>query len=78
MEEEGLTHRSCIWEYADADITFFDKFSGVVMVKAYGYDDEEKIHQYIIYSTVNDDLSIANSALVSVDGVAYSIGQYSL
>ena len=78
LKEEGSNHHFYIWEYADADITFFDAFSGVVMVKAYGYDDEEKMHQYIIYSTVNDDLSIANSALVSVDGVAYSIGQYSL
>ena len=78
LEKEGSNHHFYIWEYADADITFFDSFSGVVMVKAYGYDDEEKMHQYIIYSTVNDDLSIANSALVSVDGVAYSIGQYSL
>ena len=78
LEEEGSNHHFYIWEYADADITFFDAFSGVVMVKAYGYDDEEKMHQYIIYSTVNDDLSIANSALVSVDGVSYSIGQYSL
>lgn len=78
LEEEGSNHHFYIWEYADADITFFDAFSGVVMVKAYGYDDEEKMHQYIIYSTVNDDLSMANSALVSVDGVSYSIGQYSL
>ena len=78
LEDEGIKRNFYVWEYADADITFFDMFSGVVMVKAYGYDDEEKMHQYIIYSTVNDDLSIANSALVSVDGVAYSIGQYSL
>ena len=78
LEEEGSNHHFYIWEYVDADITFYDKFSGVVTVKAYGYDNEEKMHQYIIYSTVNDDLSIANSALVSVDGVAYSIGQYSL
>ena len=78
LEEEGINHNFYVWEYADADITFYDHFSGVVTVKAYGYDDEEKMHQYIIYSTVNDDLSICNSALVSVDGVAYSIGQYSL
>ena len=78
LKEEGTNRHFYVWEYADADITFFDKFSAVVMVKAYGYDDEEKMHQYIIYSSVNDDLSICNSALVSVDGVAYSIGQYSL
>lgn len=78
LEEEGTTRHFYIWEYADADITFYDHFSGVVTVKAYGYDNEEKLHQYIIYSTVNDDLSICNSALVSVDGTAYSIGQYSL
>ena len=78
LEEECSNHHFYIWEYVDADITFYDKFSGVVTVKAYGYDNEEKMHQYIIYSTVNDDLSICNSALVSVDGTAYSIGQYSL
>ena len=78
LKEEGKNRHFYVWEYADADITFFDKFSGVVMVKAYGYGYDEKLHEYIIYSTVNDDLSIANSALVSVDSVAYSIGQYSL
>ena len=78
LEEEGSNHHFYIWEYVDADVTFYDKFSGVVTVKAYGYDNEEKMHQYIIYSTVNDDLSMSNSALVSVDGTAYSIGQYSL
>lgn len=78
LKEEGKTVIFYVWEYADADITFFDKFSAVVMVKAYGYGYDEKLHEYIIYSTVNDDLSIANSALVSVDGTAYSIGQYSL
>ena len=78
LKEEGTNRHFYVWEYADADITFFDKFSGVVMVKAYGYGYDEKLHEYIIYSTVNDDLSICNSALVSVDGVTYSIGQYSL
>ena len=78
LKEEGTNRHFYIWEYADTDITFYDHFSGVVTVKAYGYDNEEKLHQYIIYSTVNDDLSICNSALVSVDGTAYSIGQYSL
>ena len=78
LKEEGTNRHFYVWEYADADITFYDHFSGVVTVKAYGYDNEEKLHQYIIYSTVNDDLSICNSALVSVDGTAYSIGQYSL
>ena len=78
LKEEGTNRHFYIWEYADTDITFFDKFSAVVMVKAYGYGYDEKLHEYIIYSTVNDDLSIYNSALVSVDGTAYSIGQYSL
>ena len=78
LKEESINHHFYVWEYADADITFYDHFSGVVTVKAYGYDDEEKMHRYIIYSTVNDNLSIANSSLISVDDVAYSIGQYSL
>ena len=78
LNEEGKNRHFYIWEYADADLTFFDKFSGVVMVKAYGYGYDEKLHEYIIYSTVNDDLSICNAALISVDGVSYSIGQYSL
>ena len=78
LEDEGIKRNFYVWEYADADITFFDKFSAVVMVKAYGYGYDEKLHEYIIYSTVNDDLSICNSALVSVDGLSYSIGQYSL
>lgn len=78
LKEEGINRHFYVWEYADADITFYDYFSGVVMVKAYGYGYDEKLHEYIIYSTVNDDLSICNSALVSVDGVSYSIGQYSL
>lgn len=75
LEEEGSNHHFYIWEYVDADITFYDKFSGVVMVKAYGYDNEEKMHQYIIYSTVYDDLSMCSTALVSVDGVSYSTAQ---
>ena len=78
LKEESTNRHFYVWEYADADITFFDKFSAVVMVKAYGYGYDEKLHEYIIYSTVYDDLSIANSALVSVDGVSYSTGQYSL
>lgn len=73
LEEEGSNRHFYIWEYVDANITFFDKFSGVVTVKAYGYDDVDKMHQYIIYSTVNEDLSIANSALVSVDGVWHTV-----
>ena len=78
LKEEGKNRHFYVWEYADADITFYDKFGAVVMVRAYGRDHDDKLHEYIIYSTVNDDLSIANSALVSVDGVSYSIGQYSL
>ena len=78
LKEEGTNRHFYVWEYADADITFFDKFGAVVTVKAYGYGYDEKLHEYIIYSTVNDDLSICNSALGSVDGTAYSIGQYSL
>ena len=78
LKEEGINCHFYVWEYVDADITFYDHFSGVVTVKAYGYDNEEKLHEYIIYSSVNDDLSICNSALVSVDGISYSIGQYSL
>ena len=46
--------------------------------RRYGYGYDEKLHEYIIYSTVNDDLSMSNGALVSVDGTSYSIGQYSL
>ena len=78
LEEEGINRRFYIREYADADITFYDKFSAVVTVQAYGRDCNDKLHEYVIYSTVCDDLSICNSALVSVDGTAYSIGQYSL
>lgn len=75
LKEEGTNRHFYIWEYVDADITFFDKFSGVVMVKAYGYSYDEKLHEYVIYSTVYDDLSMATSALVSVDGVPYSTAQ---
>ena len=78
LEEEGTNRRFYIWEYADADITFYDKFSAVVMIKAYGYGYDKKLHEYVIYSTINDDLSLSKGALVSVDGVSYSIGQYSL
>ena len=78
LEEEGINRRFYIWEYADADITFYDDISAVVTVQAYGRDHEDKLHEYVIYSTMYYDLSIANSALVSVDGVSYSIGQYSL
>ena len=75
LEEEGLNHQFYIWEYVDADVTFYDRFSGLVTVKAYGYGDDGKMHVYVIYSTVNDDLSIEKSALVSIDGLSYSIGQ---
>ena len=78
LKEESTNRHFYIWEYADTDITFYDKLSAIVMVKAYGYGYDEKLHEYIIYSTVNDDLSMSNGALVSVDGTAYSIGQYSL
>ena len=78
LKEEGINRHFYIWEYADTDITFYDKFSAIVMVKAYGYGYDEKLHEYIIYSTVCDDLSMSNEALISVDGVSYSIGQYSL
>ena len=78
LEEEGTNRHFYVWEYADADITFYDNFSGIVTVKAYGYGYDEKLHEYIIYSTVNDDLSMSNGALVSVDGTEYCIGQYSL
>ena len=78
LKEEGANRHFYVWEYADADVTFFDNFSGVVTVKAYGYGNDDKLHEYIIYSTVNDDLSMSNAALVSIDGVAYSIGQYQL
>lgn len=75
LEEEGINRHFYVWEYADADITFYDNFSGVVTVKAYGYGYDEKLHEYVIYSTVYDDLSMATSALVSVDGVSYSTAQ---
>ena len=78
LEEEGINRRFYIWEYSDADITFYDDISAVVTVQAYGRDHEDKLHEYVIYSTVNYDLSMYESALVSVDGVSYSIGQYSL
>ena len=78
LKEEGINRRFYISEYVDADITFYNKFGAVVMVKAYGYDIEEKMHQYIIYSTVNRDLSMDNCALLSVDETEYCIGQYSL
>ena len=78
LQEESKNRHFYVWEYADTDITFYDKFGAVVMVKAYGYGYDEKLHEYIIYSTVNDDLSISNGALVSVDGTTYCIGQYSL
>ena len=75
LEEEGINRRFYIWEYADADITFYDRFSAVVMVKTYGYDYENKLHEYVIYSTVCDDLSMYAAATVSVDGVSYSTAQ---
>ena len=78
LEEEGLKHQFYIWEYVDANVTFYDRFSGVITVKAYGYGDDGRMHVYVIYSTVNDDLSIEKHALVSIDGLSYSIDQYSL
>ena len=75
LKEEGINRHFYVWEYADAEITFYDYFSGVVTVKAYGYGYDEKLHEYVIYSTVYDDLSMATSALVSVDGVSYSTAQ---
>lgn len=73
LKEESENRHFYICEYADADITFYDHFSGIVTVKAYGYGYDKKLHEYIIYSTVYDDLSMACNALVSVDGVSYSI-----
>ena len=75
LEEEGINRRFYIGEYADADITFYDKFSAVVTVQAYGRDCNGKLHEYVIYSTVCDDLSMYAAALVSVDGVSYSTAQ---
>ena len=75
LENEGINRRFYIWEYADADITFYDKFSAVVTVQAYGRDSENKLHEYVIYSTVYDDLSMDTRVLVSVDGVSYSTAQ---
>ena len=78
LQEESINRHFYVWEYADTDITFYDKFSAVVMIKAYGYGYDEKLHEYVIYSTVYDDLSMGSSAIVSVDGVSYSTAQYSL
>lgn len=78
LKKEGISRRFYISEYVDADVTFYDKFGGVVMVKTYGYDYDKKLHEYIIYTTVNNDLSMRDTALVSVDGTEYCIGQYSL
>ena len=75
LEEEGINRRFYIWEYADADITFYDQFSAVVTVQAYGRDCNDKLHEYVIYSTVRDDLSMYVAATVSVDGVSYSTAQ---
>ena len=75
LEEEGINRRFYIREYADADITFYDKFSAVVTVQAYGCDCNDKLHEYVIYSTVCDDLSMYAAAIVSVDGVSYSTAQ---
>ena len=72
LEQEGIKRNFCVLEYADANITFYDPCSGVVSVIAYGYDDAE-LHKYTIYSNVRGDLSISNSALVSIDGISYSI-----
>ena len=74
LEDEGIKRNFYVWEYADADITFYDNFSGIVTVIAYGYgDNDTALHKYAIYSTVRGDLSISNSALVSIDGISYSI-----
>ena len=74
LEEEGIKRNFYVWEYADADITFYDNFNGIVTVIAYGYNDNDTaLHKYAIYSTVRGDLSISNSALVSIDGISYSI-----
>ena len=74
LEEEGIKRNFYVWEYADADITFYDHCSCVVTVIAYGYgDDDAELHKYAIYSTVRGDLSISNSALVSIDGISYCI-----
>lgn len=75
LEEEGINRRFYIWEYADADITFYDSLSAVVTVQAYGRDYEDKLHEYVIYSTVCDDLSMYAAATVSVDGMSYSTAQ---
>ena len=75
LEEEGMNRRFYIWEYADADITFYDKFSAVVTVQAFGRDCNDKLREYVIYSTVYDDLSMDTRALVSVDGKSYSTVQ---
>ena len=78
LKEEGTNRHFYIREYADAYITFYDKFSAVVTVQAYGRDCNGKLHEYIMHSTVYDDLSMSSTALVSVDGVSYIAGQYSL
>ena len=78
LNEEGINRRFYISEYVDADITFYDEFGAVVMVKTYGYDYDKKLHEYIICTIVNNDLSMRDTALVSVDGTEYCIGQYSL
>ena len=75
LEEEGINRRFYICEYADADITFYDEFSAVVTVQAYGRDCNGKLHEYVIYSTVCDDLSMYAAATVSVDGASYSTAQ---
>ena len=75
LEEEGRNRHFYLCGYSDADITFYDKFSAVVTVQAYGRDHEGKLHEYVIYSTVCDDLSMYAAALVSVDGVSYSTAQ---
>lgn len=78
LQEESKNRHFYVWKYVDTDITFYDKFGAVVMVKAYGCGYDDKLHEYVIYSTVNADLSMSNGAIVSVDGTTYSIGQYSL
>lgn len=73
LEEEGRNRHFYLCGYSDAEITLYDALSAIVTVQAYGRDHEGKLHEYYIYSTVYDDLSMACNALVSVDGVSYSI-----
>ena len=74
LEREGIKRNFYISEYADAHITFYDNSSGIVTVIAYGHGDTDTaIHKYVIYASVRGDLSISNSALLSIDGISSSI-----